>query len=48
MNGQALAGLGFGTAGVVTDGPLTQSPHLPRIEGTNVAADRDAMRWGAR
>ena len=37
MNGQALAGLGFGTAGVVTDGPLTQSPHLPRIEGTNVA-----------
>ncbi len=37
MNGQALAALGFGTAGVVTDGPLTQSPHLPRIEGTNVA-----------
>jgi glucokinase len=37
MNGQALAGLGFGTAGVVTGGPLTQSPHLPRIEGTNVA-----------
>jgi glucokinase len=37
MNGQHLAGVGFGTAGVVTDGPLTQSPHLPRIEGTNVA-----------
>src|SRR5688572_31235756 len=37
MNGQALAGLGVGTAGVVTDGPLTQSPHLPRIEGSNVA-----------
>ena len=44
MNGQALAGLGFGTAGVVTDGPLTQSPHLPHIEGTNVAEIvRDAM-----
>src|SRR5687768_9632727 len=37
MNGAGLAGLGFGTAGVVTDGPLTQSPHLPRIEGTDVA-----------
>src|SRR5688500_5963891 len=37
MNGARLAGLGFGTAGVVTEGPLTQSPHLPRIEGTNVA-----------
>jgi glucokinase len=37
MNGQSLGGLGFGVAGVVTDGPLTQSPHLPRIEGTNVA-----------
>lgn len=44
MNGQTLAGLGFGTAGVVTDGPLTQSPHLPRIEGTNVAdIVREAM-----
>src|SRR5688572_12954724 len=37
LNAPTLAGLGFGTAGVVTDGPLTQSPHLPRIEGTNVA-----------
>lgn len=45
MNGGNLAGLGFGTAGVVTDGPLTQSPHLPRIEGTNVAElVRSAMR----
>lgn len=44
MDGQALAGLGFGIAGVVTDGPLTQSPHLPRIEGTNVAQIvRDTM-----
>jgi glucokinase len=37
MNGDTLAGLGVGAAGVVTDGPLTQAPHLPRIEGTNVA-----------
>src|SRR6186997_1244128 len=37
MNGHTLAGLGVGAAGVVTDGPLTQAPHLPRIEGTNVA-----------
>lgn len=37
MNGQSLAGVGVGAAGVVTDGPLTQAPHLPRIEGTNVA-----------
>ena len=37
MNGQALAGVGVGAAGVVTEGPLTQAPHLPRIEGTNVA-----------
>lgn len=37
MNGHAVAGLGVGAAGVVTGGPLTQAPHLPRIEGTNVA-----------
>src|SRR5512132_597870 len=37
MNGQSLAGLGVGAAGVVSDGPLTQAPHLPHIEGTNVA-----------
>lgn len=44
MNGQTLAGIGFGTAGVVDGGPLTQSPHLPRIEGTDVAkVVRDAM-----
>lgn len=38
MDGQSVAALGFGTAGVVGAGPLTQSPHLPLIEGTNVAA----------
>jgi glucokinase len=44
MNGQGLAGIGFGTAGVVNGGPLTQSPNLPRIEGTDVAkVVRDAM-----
>jgi glucokinase len=36
MNGHTLAGVGFGTAGVVSEGPLTQSPHLPRLEGTDV------------
>jgi glucokinase len=36
MNGHTLAALGFGTAGVVSEGPLTQSPHLPRLEGTDV------------
>ena len=38
VNGGSVAALGFGTAGVVGAGPLTQSPHLPRIEGTDVAA----------
>ena len=38
MDGGAPAALGFGTAGVVGAGPLTQSPHLPRLEGTDVAA----------
>ncbi len=44
MDGGAAAGLGFGTAGVVGAGPLTQSPHLPRLEGTDVRAlVEDAM-----
>jgi glucokinase len=38
MNGARAEAVGFGTAGVVGAGPLTQSPHLPRIEGTDVAA----------
>ena len=37
-NGREPAGIGVGIAGVVTNGPLTQSPHLPRIEGTDVAS----------
>src|SRR5687768_9610109 len=36
LNGHTVAALGFGTAGVVTQGPLTQSPNLPRLEGTDV------------
>jgi glucokinase len=36
LNGHSVAALGFGTAGVVTQGPLTQSPNLPRLEGTDV------------
>ena len=46
VGGQTLGGLGLGVAGVVVDdGPLTQSPHLPRIEGTKVQAlARDTMR----
>ena len=38
MEGGTASALGFGTAGVVGAGPLTQSPHLPRLEGTDVAA----------
>src|SRR5687767_13551662 len=37
MDGHRLAALGFGTAGVVGDGPLTQSPNLPLIEGNDVS-----------
>src|SRR5688572_31468838 len=37
MDGHNLGALGFGTAGVVGAGPLTQSPNLPLIEGTHVA-----------
>jgi glucokinase len=44
MNGHSLAGLGFGTAGVVSEGPLTQSPHLPHLEGTDV---RELVREAA-
>ena len=45
MNGGAAAALGFGTAGVVGAGPLTQSPHLPLLEGTDVRAlVEDTMR----
>ena len=44
MDGGAPAALGFGTAGVVGAGPLTQSPHLPLLEGTDVRAlVEDAM-----
>ena len=37
--GQALVtAMGFGTAGVVGDGPLTQCDNLPRLNGVDVAA----------
>jgi len=38
MDGASPAALGVGTAGVVGAGPLTQSPHLPLLEGTDVRA----------
>ncbi len=37
--GQALvSAIGFGTAGVVGDGPLTQCDNLPRLNGVDLAA----------
>jgi glucokinase len=34
---QPIAGLGFGTAGVIHPGPLTQSDNLPRLNGVDIA-----------
>jgi glucokinase len=36
-DGAPVAGLGFGTVGVVGPGPLTQCGNLPRLDGTDVA-----------
>ncbi len=39
LGGRRAEALGFGIAGVMTaGGPLTQSPHLPLLEGMDVAA----------
>src|SRR5262249_43814106 len=38
LDGAQLAAPGFGTAGVVTDGPLTQCDNLPLLNGTAIAA----------
>ena len=37
LDARAVAALGFGTAGVVGDGPLTQCENLPLLNGANVA-----------
>jgi glucokinase len=36
--GRDIKGLGFGTAGVIRPGPLTQSDNLPRLNGVDVHA----------
>ena len=36
LNGQALAGLGFGTAGVIDQGPLSQCDNLPLLNGIDI------------
>jgi glucokinase len=38
LGGAKIAALGFGTAGVVTDGPLSQCDNLPLLNGTPIAA----------
>lgn len=38
LGDQPLGGLGFGTAGVVDQGPLSQSDNLPRLNGVDIAA----------
>jgi len=37
LDGHAVAALGFGTAGVVGEGPLTQCDNLPLLNGIDVA-----------
>ncbi len=38
LRGRRIAALGFGTAGVVKDGPLTQSDNLPLLNGVDIGA----------
>jgi glucokinase len=38
LGAREVAGLGFGTAGVVRAGPLSQSSNLPRLNGHDLAA----------